>query len=75
MSDPLLKEIDDLRAEVARLEAITRRHPAVEALRFVAPFIRDAISAGTWKAGPGTKAVEHELAAMWKWLKDFEGDK
>lgn len=47
-------------------------HPSGQALRFVAPFIRDAIAAGVWTAGPGTESVEHEIAASLAWLDRCE---
>jgi hypothetical protein len=68
----LMKRLDRLNNEVATLRHALVEHPSAEALRFVAPFIRDAIAAGVWKAGPGTESVEHELAAALAWLERSE---
>lgn len=63
---------DQLRQENASLRRALVNHPATETLRFVAPFIRDAIAADTWKAGMGTKAVEREIASALSWLDRYE---
>lgn len=64
--------VDALHQEIATLRRVVANHPAVQTLRFVAPFIRDAIEAGTWKAGPGTESVQHEINAALAWAERFE---
>lgn len=68
----LREENDALRSEVASLRRLLVDHPSANALRFIAPFIRDAIKADVWKPGPGTEFVEHELRAALAWLERFE---
>jgi hypothetical protein len=68
----LRKEIDRLRAEVAALRRSVVNHPAAEALRFIAPFVRDAVVAGVWKPGMGPDSVEHEVRASIAWLERME---
>lgn len=51
--------VNDLRQENATLRRALNHHPAVETLRFLAPFITAAIDAGVWEGN--TDAVEREL--------------
>ncbi len=68
----MIDRADKCAQEREMLRAALLFHPAVETLRFLAPFIRDAVMADTWKAGPGTQAVERELESALLWLKRLE---
>lgn len=70
--ESLRRELDRLGQEANELRRALVAHPSAQALRFVAPFIRDAIAAGVWTAGPGTESVEHEIAASLVWLDRCE---
>lgn len=65
--------LNELSQENAALRRAVVDHPAVQTLRFIAPFVRDAIEAGTWKAGMGTESIEHELAAALSWADRLTG--
>lgn len=69
------KHVEELRQEIASLRRALVDHPAAQTLRFVAPFIRDAIAAGVWNAGTGTESVEREVTSALAWLDKFEGGK
>lgn len=68
----LRKRIDRLERELAGARRAVVDHPSAHTLRWLAPFIRDAIAAGTWKPGLGVDSVEHELAAALSWLDRIE---
>jgi len=65
--------LDALVQENALLRRAVIDHPAANTLRYVAPLIRDAITAGVWPQGTGTDAVERELASALSWLQRAEG--
>lgn len=68
----LRQRIDDVEQDNASLRRGLVDHPAAVTLRFCAPLIRDAITAGVWQPGPGPESVERELAATLAWLDRME---
>ncbi len=66
------RELDRLRHEVVVLNRALVDHPAAQALRFLSPFVRDALAAGVWEVGMGTDSVEHEMRAALAWLDTAE---
>lgn len=63
VSTDTCRHCDSLRTELAAALNAKAAHPAVETLRFLAPFIRDAVEADVWKKGMGTESIKQEMEA------------
>lgn len=70
--DALRKDILGLQQQNAALRRAVVDGPAANCLRYVAPFIREAIAAGLWAHSHGASAVEREVASTLRYLQQLD---